>query len=331
MDGTLRNGARTLRIVFMGTPEFALGALRALHGAPFVEVALVVTRPDAASGRGKALLPSPVKALACELGYPVLETKTLRAPEVQARLAEAAADVFCVAAFGAILPPEVLGMPPLGCLNVHASLLPRGRGAAPMQRSLLQGEPRLGFSIMRIEEGLDTGPYCIQGSVEVGERTYPEVSAELSELGGAALVEALRSFAEGDGPVWTAQDDALATHADKISKAEVLLDPAAGADENMHRVQASSDAAPARCRVAGRTLRVLRAHRPGALELVDLAAEGCALPVGGAVLCAHGRVLLGCADGVLELLEVKPDGKRAMGASEFAAGVRGAGVSWEAI
>ncbi len=323
--------ARTLRAVFMGTPEFALGALRALHGAPFVEVALVVTRPDAASGRGKALLPSPVKALARELGYPVLETKTLRTSEVQARLAEAGADVFCVAAFGAILPREVIEMPPLGCLNVHASLLPRGRGAAPMQRALLEGEPRLGYSIMRIEEGLDTGPYCIQGSVEVGERTYPEVSAELSDLGGAALVEALRSFVEGDGPAWTAQDDALATHADKIAKAEVLLDPTASADVNMHRVQASSDAAPARCSVAGRTLRVVRAHRPGALELVDLAADGCALPSAGGVLCSHGRVLLGCSEGVLELLEVKPDGKRAMAASEFAAGVRGADASWEAI
>ncbi len=318
---------RTLRAVFMGTPEFALGPLRALLAADFVDVALAVTRPDAVSGRGKALVPSPVKALAREAGVPVLETKSLRGEEAQGRLAAAGADVFCVAAYGAILPPAVLEMPPLGCLNVHASLLPAGRGAAPMQRALLAGEPRLGYSIMRIEEGLDTGPYCAQGSVEVGERTYAEVSAELSDLGGAALVDVLRTFAEGGEPVWTAQDDALATHADKIAKSEVLLDPAATAAENMHRVQASSDAAPARCRVAGRTLRVLRAHLPQPGERAALRIPGGP----GAVACAHGRVLLGCADGELELVEVKPDGKRAMKASEFAAGVQGGSGTWEAI
>ena len=317
---------KTLRAVFMGTPEFALGPLRALLDAPFVDVVLAVTRPDAVSGRGKALVPSPVKVLARQAGVPVLETKSLRGEEVQAQLAQTGADVFCVAAYGAILPPAVLEMPPLGCLNVHASLLPKGRGAAPMQRALLSGEPRLGYSVMRIEEDLDTGPYCAQGDVDVGERTYAEVSAELSALGGAALAETLRTYAEGGEPVWTAQDEALATHADKIAKSEVLLDPAVSAAENMHRVQASSDAAPARCRVAGRTLRVLRAHLPLPGEVAGMAV----LSAGEAALVC-GRVVLGCSDGCLELVEVKPDGKRAMAASEFAAGVRGPALVWEAI
>lgn len=319
-------GVPVLRVVFMGTPAFALGSLRALLDCGFVEVVLAVTRPDAVSGRGKKLVPSPVKALATERGVPVLETKTLRTPEVQRRLLEAGADVFCVAAYGAILPPEVLEMPRLGCINVHASLLPEGRGAAPMQRALLEGAPRLGYSIMRIEEGLDTGPYCAQGGVETGERTYDEVSAELSDLGGAALVEVLGVYAHGGEPQWIVQDDARATHADKLDKAEVLLDPAATAAQNMHRVQASSDAAPARCAIGGRALRVVRAHVPATEELA-----GCAVPPVGAVACARKRVLLGCADGPLELIEVKPDGKRAMAASEYAAGLQGRQKNWEAL
>ena len=316
---------RRLRAVFMGTPEFSLGALDALAAADFVDVVLAVTRPDAVSGRGKKLVPSPVKARALELGLPVFETKSLRGPEAQERLREANADVFCVAAYGAILPPEVLEMPPLGCLNVHASLLPAGRGAAPMQRDLLEGRPRLGYSIMRIEEGLDTGPYCLQGSVEVGERVYGEVSAELSALGGEALVQVLRTLACGGDPGWVEQDDALATHADKLSKAEVLLSPTEDAAANMRRVQASSDAAPARAVVAGRPLRVMRAHVPGPGEV---AGES---PQAGEVAVAQRRLFIGCADGPLELLEVKPDGKRAMAAAEFAAGIHSDDAHWEAI
>ncbi len=314
-----------LRAVFMGTPGFALGALDALAAADFVDVALVVTRPDAVSGRGKKLIPSPVKARALELGLPVFETKSLRGADAQERLREVGADVFCVAAYGAILPVEVLEMPRLGCLNVHASLLPAGRGAAPMQRDLLEGKPRLGFSIMRIEEGLDTGPYCLQGSVEVGERVYDEVSSELSVLGGEALVEVLRTLACGGDPGWVVQDDALATHADKIAKAEVLLSPADTAAVNMRRVQASSDAAPARAVVAARPLRVMRAHVPAPGELA------AAAPAPGEVAVVQRRVLVGCADGPLELVEVKPDGKRAMAAAEFAAGIHSDDAHWEAI
>jgi methionyl-tRNA formyltransferase len=322
---------KPLRAVFMGTPDFALGSLDALAAAPAtVEVALVVTRPDAASGRGKALVPSPVKARALELGLPVLETKTLRTPQVQEALAAAAADVFCVAAFGAILPPEVLALPRLGCLNVHASLLPEGRGAAPMQRDLLAGKPCLGFSVMRMEEGLDTGPWCAQGTVEVGERTYDEVSREVAARGGEKLVEVLDVLAAGGQLTWVEQDEARATHAAKLEKAEVLLSPQLDAAHNMWRVQASGEAAPARCSVAGRTLRVLRAHAASPAELAQLGAEGL---VAGAVAVAAKRVLLGCANGTaLELLEVKPDGKRAMAARDFAAGIgKGTEPSWEAI
>ena len=320
-----------LRAVFMGTPSFSLGPLEALRGSPTVEVALVVTRPDAASGRGSALVPSPVKARALELGIPVLETKSVRGAEVQGRLASVRADVFCVAAYGAILPAAVLGMPRLGCLNVHASLLPRGRGAAPMQRALLEGEPFLGYSIMRVEEGLDTGPYCAQGSVEVAGRNYDEVSREVSRLGGKALAGALETLAAGGALAWVRQDDAEATYAAKIDKSEVLLSPDASATENMRRVQASNDAAPARCTVAGRPVRVLRARPLEAGGGVTPQGPGGfpgGVPGRGEVLRARRRVLLGCSEGVLEVLEVKPDGKRAMGAADFAAGLKDERSTW---
>ena len=326
-DATAGTGVATspsparLRVVFMGTPAYALGSLDALAASPSVEVALVVTRPDAVSRRGSRLVPSEVKARALELGLPVLETKTLRDPAVQERLRAELPDVVCVTAFGAIIPDEVLAIPRLGSLNVHASLLPRWRGAAPMQRALLAGDERLGYSVMRVDHGLDTGPWCRQGSVEVAGRTYAELSPELSRLGGEALAEVLEAWARGEAPRWVEQDEARATYAAKLDKAELALSPELAAAQNARRVQASSDECPARCVVAGRALRVLSAQ-------VATAQAGVAR---GEVAVTRGRVLLGCADGALELTTVRPDGKRAMDAASFAAGLHGADLAWSAL
>ena len=318
-DGTPR-----LRVVFMGTPAYALGSLDALARADFLDVALVVTRPDAVSRRGSKKVPSEVKARALGLGIPVLETKTLRTPEVQRQLREAGADVFCVTAFGAIIPDEVLAMPRLGSLNVHASLLPRWRGAAPMQRALLAGDERLGYSVMRIVSELDAGAWCVQGSVEAAGRPFGELSAELSRLGGEALVGVLRRMARGEDIAWVEQDASQATYAAKLDKSELMLSPALRALDNARRVQASSDEAPARCVVAGRGVRVLDAR-------VADASAGAA-PAAGEVLARRGRVFLGCADGAIELVGVRPDGKRAMEASAFAAGLHGdKTLTWEAL
>lgn len=303
---------RPTRVVFMGTPEFAVPSLSALAEA--CEVALVVTRPDAVRSRGKRLEPSPVKVRALELGLPVLETSRMT-PEAEDALRAAAADVFCVAAFGCILPDEVLTMAPAGCVNVHASLLPRWRGAAPIQRAILAGDAETGVSIMRIGHGVDTGAYCAQAATPVAGKSADVLTAELAELGARLLVKTLPSVTDGSA-VWTEQDEALVTHAAKISKAELQLDPSAPARENALRVLASSDAAPARCSVAGRGLRVCDARE----------AEKNLEP--GAVLASRGRVLLGCAEGSLELLCVKPDGKREMEASSWAAGLRGDALSW---
>ena len=290
-----------MRIVFMGTPDFAVPSLTSLVAAGN-EVALVITRPDAVRGRGKKLEPSPVKAKALELGLPVIEANRMT-PEVVEALQAAQADIFCVAAYGCILPDEVLHMAPLGIVNVHASLLPRWRGAAPIQRAILAGDEVAGVSIMRIGHGVDTGAYCAQASTSVAGKHAEALTMEL-----------------GDGSaVWTEQDESLVTHAAKISKQEMRLDPQMAALDCVRHVLASSDTAPARCVIAGKSVRVLDAA-PADVSLGE-----------GAVAVKSKRVYLGLSDGAVELLEVKPDGKRAMAASAWAAGLQGADLSWDVL
>lgn len=308
-----------LRVVFMGTPDFAVPSLSALAEA--FEVPLVLTRPDAVRGRGKKLVPSAVKARALELGVPVLETKRIT-PEVLEAIRAAHPDAIAVAAFGAILPDEVLSfdLARLGCVNVHGSLLPRWRGAAPIQRAVLSGDERAGISIMRMAHDLDAGAWCRQASVEVGEKDATELMAELARLGARELVCALRDLDAGCA-VWHEQDEAQVTYAHKIEKGEMICDPADPALANLRRVRAATDAAPARATVAGRGVRLMGARLASADDVAAVA--GGAAPAAGAVAAKRGRVLLGCADGALEVTSVKPDGKRQMDASAWAAGLRG--------
>lgn len=304
-----------MRVVFMGTPDFAVPSLREL--ASRFEVVLVLTRPDAVRSRGKKLEPSPVKAAALELDIPVMEATRIT-PEVMDRLHEAEADIFCVAAYGCILPDEILHMAPLGIVNVHASLLPRWRGAAPIQRAILAGDERAGISIMRIGHGVDTGAYCAQASCSVAGKTADELTAELAQLGADLLCDTLPALAD-ETAVWTEQDESLVTHAQKISKAEMRLDPQESALVNLRRVLASSDAAPARCIAAGKPVRIMRA----------VAADGDAsMCAAGELVCQSKRIYIGCSDGVLEVTSVKPDGKRQMDASAWAAGLHGDGLTW---
>jgi methionyl-tRNA formyltransferase len=304
-----------MRIAFMGTPDFAVPSLERL--AAEHEVVLVVTRPDAVRSRGKRLEASPVAEAAGRLGLPTLKCKRMD-DEVIARIREAAPDACCVAAFGCIIPDEVLGIAPLGCVNVHASLLPRWRGAAPIQRAMLAGDERVGVSIMRVVHELDAGAFCRQASIEVGELTCSEVTRELARIGADQLVGALSEMAAGTC-AWQEQDASQATYAAKVDKAELLLDPELPADENVRRVQSSLDASPARLSLAGRGLRALRARlAPERLEA-------------GEVRVVGKRLVLGCPDASFELLELKPDGKRAMPASAFVAGLRGDGLAWGSV
>lgn len=307
-----------MRVVFMGTPDFAVPSLREL--ASRFEVVLVLTRPDAVRSRGKKLEPSPVKAAALELDIPVMEATRIT-PEVMDRLHEAEADIFCVAAYGCILPDEVLHMAPLGIVNVHASLLPRWRGAAPIQRAILAGDERAGISIMRIGHGVDTGAYCAQASCSVAGKTADELTAELAQLGADLLCDTLPALAD-ETAAWTEQDESLVTHAQKISKAEMRLDPQESALVNLRRVLASSDAAPARCIAAGKPVRIMRA----------VAADGDAsMCAAGELVCQSKRIYIGCSDGALEITSVKPDGKRQMDASAWAAGLHGDALAWEML
>lgn len=303
-------------VVFMGTPDFAATILEEL--ANHHTVRAVYTRPDAVRGRGKELAPSPVKEMALRCGLEVRTPRTLRDADVQRELAALEPDVVVVAAYGAILPKEVLDIPRLGCVNVHASLLPRWRGAAPVERAILAGDEEAGVCVMRMEEGLDTGDYCVCRSMEIGDRGAVQLTDELANLGAHALLTALAHLEAGEVD-WIAQDEALVTYAHKIEKGELFLDPAALVIDNARRVQASSKAHPARCEVAGKRVTVLEAW--------DASREGAdGLPAPdvrpGFVAFVRKRLYLGCADGALELGQVQPDGKQPMDARAFAAGLQ---------
>jgi len=291
----------------MGTPEFAVPSLRALAAAH--DVVAVYTRPDAVSGRGGAVRPSAVKAVATELGMRVVQPRSLRDTAEQAEFAAHAPDLCVVAAYGLILPREVLDAPALGCVNVHASLLPRWRGAAPIQRAILAGDPVTGVSIMRMEEGLDTGPFCVVETVDVDDKTAPQLTEELARAGAAALLRALPLIESGTCE-WTEQVEADATYAEKIAKPEVVLAPTMTAAEALRRVRASSPSAPARARIAEKNVTVTLAQVGP--EKVD---------EGGVVLSKEG-IALGTSNGTLLVLRVKPDGKQEMQAADWGRGLR---------
>lgn len=316
-----------MRVVFMGTPKLAADIL--VEIAQQHEVVCVYTRPDAVRGRGAKLEPSPVKAAAERLGIPVRTATSLRDAEEQAHLAELAPDAICVAAYGCILPREVLEIPRYGCLNVHASLLPRWRGAAPIERAILAGDEQTGVCIMRMEEGLDTGPYCVRRATEVEGKSAAELTDELANLGARALLTGL-SVVEQGGAEWTFQDDAAATYAEKLAKDELYPDPAEPAAAMVRKVLASSEAHPARAVIAGRSATVERVALPDD----ERAAALCDGLEQGAVRFAAKRLFLGTDDGAVEVLSLKPDGKKSMDARAFAAGVQGikaGGCTWGRI
>ncbi len=313
-----------MRVVFMGTPKLAADIL--VEIAQQHEVVCVYTRPDAVRGRGAKLEPSPVKAAAERLGIPVRTATSLRDAEEQAHLAKLAPDAICVAAYGCILPREVLEIPRYGCLNVHASLLPRWRGAAPIERAILAGDEQTGVCIMRMEEGLDTGPYCVRRATEVEGKSAAELTDELANMGARALLTGL-SVVEQGGAEWTFQDDAAATYAEKLAKDELYPDPAEPAAAMVRKVLASSEAHPARAVIAGRSATVERVALPDD----ERAAALCDGLEQGAVRFAAKRLFLGTGDGAVEVLSLKPDGKKSMDVRAFAAGVQGikaGGCTW---
>lgn len=212
-----------MRIVFAGTPEFAAQHLQALLDAGR-QIVAVYTQPDRPAGRGQKLMPSPVKQLALQHSVPVYQPQTLRDPAAQAELAALKADLMVVVAYGLILPQAVLDLPRLGCINSHASLLPRWRGAAPIQRAIQAGDTESGVTVMRMEAGLDTGPMLLEVRTPIGaEDTGGSLHDRLAALGSQAVVEALAALEAGELP-GESQDDSLATYAHKLNKDEARLD-----------------------------------------------------------------------------------------------------------
>lgn len=314
-----------MRIVFMGTPQLAADVLEGI--APHHDVVGVFTRPDAVRGRGKKTVPSQVKSLAQELQLDVYTPTTLKGDEAALLLESLEPDLVCVVAYGALLPRRILETPRYGCINAHMSLLPRWRGAAPVQRAILAGDEFCGVSVMKMEEGLDTGPYCVQRKTKIGDKDLSKLEGELAIAGSEGFEEAIALIEQGRVE-WIEQPEEGVTYAHKIGKAELALEPSMGAWDNVARVRASSEAHPARASIDGRSLTVLKASL-----IEDDALRGRFEGLSGGQACfAEKRLIAMAADGLFEVESVKPDGKKAMDARSFAAGIqgiKGKTLTWE--
>lgn len=297
-----------MRLIFAGTPEFAAQALDALIRAGH-EVALVLTQPDRPAGRGMQLAMSPVKQLALAHHLTVLQPTSLRQPEIQNQLDAIGADIMVVAAYGLILPKEVLTIPKHGCFNIHASLLPRWRGAAPIQRAILAGDGETGITIMQMDEGLDTGPMLLRFPLPVTTAdTAQRLHDKLAVLGAEAIVAALAQLRQG-GLSAQNQDESLATYAAKLSKAEARLDWNRPAPELERAVRAYNPFPVAQTVFRGEVWRIWQAA----------AVNGHGQP--GTVLRADkSGVLVACGEGALLLQEVQKAGGRRLPLAQFLPG-----------
>ncbi|BAU71705.1 methionyl-tRNA formyltransferase [Metapseudomonas furukawaii] len=294
-----------LRLIFAGTPEFAAEHLKALLGSRH-QVIAVYTQPDRPAGRGQKLMPSPVKQLAVEHGIPVLQPPTLRDAAAQDELRALGADLMVVVAYGLILPQAVLDTPRLGCINSHASLLPRWRGAAPIQRAVQAGDAESGVTVMQMEAGLDTGPMLLKVSTPISDSdTGGSLHDRLAQLGPRAVLEAIEGLAAGT-LVGEVQDDALANYAHKLNKDEARLDWSRPAAELERLVRAFNPWPICHTLLDGQPLKVLAAA-PG---------EGRGQP--GQVLAASKDGLtVACGDGALCLTRLQLPGGKPLGFADL--------------
>ncbi len=299
------------RLVFMGTPEFAVPLLDALTRTEHSIVG-IYTRPDQPAGRGKQLQSSPIKQLALTRGMLIFQPTTLRAPEVIAQLRAPAPDLIIVAAYGLIVPREVLTIPPRGCVNAHASLLPRHRGAAPIAAAILAGDAQTGVTLMQMDEGLDTGPILMQRAIPIADDdTTGTLTAKLAHLAAEVMLEALPRLLAGE-IVPQAQDHARATMCKPIKKEEGLIDWTRPAGKIARRVRAFNPWPSAFTFWNGTMLKILRAYA----SPQQMNAEA------GRVLQLGKEIAVACGDGALILHEVQLAGKRTMTIEEFVRGQR---------
>ncbi len=291
----------------MGTPDFAVPALKKLAACDNHTVVAVFTQPDKPQGRKMTLTPPDVKVCAQALGIPVCQPASMKTEEALALFQSYAPDVAVVAAYGQILPKAVLDVPRYGCVNIHGSLLPKYRGAAPIQQAVLDGEPVTGVTTMLMDVGLDTGDILLKQETAIGENeTSGELFDRLAALGGDLIVETLRRMEQGD-LVPQKQDEALATHTGKITKSLCPIDFHKTAWEVHNQVRGLSPWPVATTELAGKKIKVhaTRIH------------NGSGKP--GTILSVKPLVIA-CAEGAVELVEVQPEGKKRMSAEAFAAG-----------
>jgi methionyl-tRNA formyltransferase len=296
-----------LRVAFAGTPDFAVPPLEALCASGHTLVA-VLTQPDRPKGRGQQLASSPVKQAAQRHGLPVLQPQSLKNETVRAELAALRADVLVVVAYGLILPQAVLDLPRLGCVNIHASLLPRWRGAAPIQRAILAGDAETGVSIMQMDAGLDTGPVLLKRRISIAENdTGGSLHDKLAALGAPALLEALEGLANGTLPA-EPQPSTGVTYAEKLQKAEAPIDWSREAKAIERQVRAFNPWPVAETRLGGEQLRIFMAR----------AQDGSDGAAPGTVISARGdAIVVACGAGELHIEELQRAGRRPMAAREL--------------
>lgn len=302
-----------MRVLFMGTPDFALFTLKALVGAG-EEIVGVVTQPDKPRGRGYELQPPPVKVYATEQGIPVYQPTTLKNGAFDAELSSLAPDVIVVVAYGKILPPSVLHYPRYGCVNVHGSLLPQYRGAAPMQRAIMEGNAETGVTTMLMNEGLDTGDMLLTARVPIGENdNFEDIHDKLGEAGAALLLDTLQALRAGTVTP-KAQAHECATYAAKIEKADCLIDFTKNAHTVHNTIRGLSPIPLAFTHMPdGKLLKVIQAR-------VGKTVGALAAP--GTVLSLEGEIEVACGEGSVFLTRVLPEGKGRMSAADYIRGRR---------